>query len=303
MRGNVASTRIQASAVLAVTAAACGSHERHPTEDPHAACTALFDRYEASVTPVQAALGIAETAAAAHARNATGLATCEHWAPSARACLSWLPVDARAWQLCAVEPPFLLLDTGPDPARVLGAPLARPESDERVAALAGTWVHPSIGRSDAITWTLARTGELAVHTVSTDTAGALHPRDQSYQLRFARERQLALVANGSTQFVPALVDGDHLYVSWTTGAIAIPLRDPDAFTLDLADRGRWLIWRKPSCTLLDPRRGPTSVPCGWHGDAFSYRDTLDRVPTEHAWTRHGNALVHPAMELFTRQGT
>lgn len=301
MRRNVVRTRIETWSVLAVTAAACGSHERAVAHDPTSACSALFDRYYDAIDPFVARLGIAETKTAARTRNAAGLATCEHWAPEVRSCMRWLPATARSWALCRVEPPFALFQP-PDPMRALGAPVAKADSDRRIAALAGTWVHPSVGRSDAITWTLSPTGALAVHTVSIDPAGALHERDQTYQLAFARERQLALSSGSSTQFVPALVDGDRLYVSWTSGAFAIPIADPNAVALDLADRGRWLVWQTPACTVLDPQRGPASVTCHWEGDQLRYRDDLDGVPHERAWTKRGNALVHPAMELFTRQG-
>jgi hypothetical protein len=296
-------SKIEYCATLVLLAAACRSKARHDEpRDPRSECAAILDRYLAAIAPILAEIGIAETADAARARNTTGLAACEGWTPAARSCMSTMPPGRRAWTTCKVEPPFVLYDGSAAHTRVLGEPVAKEESDRRVAALAGTWKHPSVGKNDDITWRISTHGKLDVHTISTDPAGKQSARDQTYQLAFVRDRLLALQTGSSAQFVPALVDGNRLFVSWTTGAIAIPIPNPQAFALDVADRDRWIVWSQPTCKLLDPRVGPSDATCSWQADVFVARHDFDGAPRELTWTRHGDSLVHPAMEPFTRQG-
>jgi hypothetical protein len=304
MRAIVASSRTEYWAALIVLATACTSKKRHDApRDPRSECAAIFDRYHAALSPLLAELRITETAVAARTRNAKALTSCEGWSPPQRACLLTMPPGASAWTTCKVESSFALYDPSAAHTRLLGEPLTKQESERRVAELTGTWNHPSVGKNDVITWSIATGGKLDVHTISTDTAGKQSARDQTYQLEFERERELALRTGTAVQFVPAYVEGDRLYVSWTTGAIAIPIPNPQSFALDLADRDRWIVWTEPTCKLFDPRLGPVDATCSWQGERFIVRHELDGTPRELAWTRHAEVLVHPAMEPFTRQGT
>jgi hypothetical protein len=289
---------------LSLLAAACSAKKRKQDvpRDPRSECAAIFDRYHATLSPLLAGAGITETAAAARARNATGLAKCEGWPAAARSCMFTMPASARAWATCNAEPAFVLYDGSAAHTQLLGAPISNDESDRRIGELTGTWKHPSVGKNDEITWIISPTGKLDVHTISTDTAGKHTTRDQSYQLSFTRERQLALQLGTSVQFVPVFVDGDRLYVSWTSGAIAIRIPNPESFAIDVADRDRWIVWTQPACKVIDPRLGHADATCSWQGDRFIARYELDGAPHDVSWTRQGDTLLHPAMEPFTRQG-
>lgn len=280
-----------------ILTAACGSSKRPPPRDdaapkrdPAAECAAIFERFHAALAPLLDQAGLREPPATARARDAAGQAACGRLDDAARACLLAAPADAAAWSACEVEPPFVFFDGTRAREALLGAPVAAADSRARVAALAGTWTLPARGNDDAITWRIDGAGTLASRR--TPTKGK--PTDEPpRELSFARDRLLALSAGSSTQFVPAFVDGDQLYLSWTAGALAHPIASDQAFVLDLADHDRWLVWRAPTCSVLDPRRGPAPATCAWQDGTF----TVDGA----AWHRRGDVLVHPAMEVFTRQ--
>lgn len=235
-----------------------------------------------------AALGAPGTAAAARERDPAGQAACSALPATARACLLAAAPTAAAWQACGVSPPFRFFDPAAVRERILGAPVT--DGPARLAALVGTWRLPRHGKDDAITWTVSPAGALAARR--TPIKGA--PVDEPpHGLAFVRERQLAMTTGAATQFLPAVVDGDHLYLSWSSGALAHPLTDPAQLVLDLADADQFIVWREPTCARVDPRRGAVPATCAWTADAFVVDGT--------SWPRHGAAVLHPAMETFERQ--
>lgn len=260
-------------------------------------CPALFDRYHASVAAHLTHLGIAETAEAARARDAAGLAACAALPEAKRACLQKAPVAPAAWETCAVDPVFTLFDSGIAHENALGPVVAPTDSPARVAALAGTWHQPARGLDDAVTWVIDKTGSLAVRRTS--KRGKVD--EPVRQLAFARDRLLAIKTGNSTQFAPFFRDGNTLYLSWTSGAVPIAIADESKFALDLASEGRWLVWSSPACTVLDPRRGATTATCAWQDTAGKRTFAIEGAGLAQQWTLHGGTLVHPAMETFSKR--
>ncbi len=307
-------TRVGPAALLVIVA--CG-RSRAPHEDAAIApapsardttaeCVAIFDAAHARLAPALAKLGIRETAAQARARahNVAGLGACGRLSDAQRACLRNPPGRASD---CGIEPLFVLYDGAARRDALLGAKLSPEDSATRVAALSGTWLGPAVGRNDAIQWRLAPTGALEVTRTSGQGKRATRHDEPPHELAFVRERQLAFKTGSSTQFVPAFVDGDRIYLSWTAGALAIPIASETEFILDEADRDRWVIRHGDSCELVDPTVGATPLACGFEDDpapgAKLRRFVYETAGTKRAWELHGGALVHPAMEALTRQST
>jgi hypothetical protein len=259
-------------------------------------CVAVFDRFHAAVAPAATKLGLAENAADARRRpaNQAALAACERWPEPARNCLLHAVVGPDAWTACKVESPFVFFDGAAVEASLFGAPLPAAESSRRIASLAGTW------RGDQIIWTISPDGSLAARRSQTPPGKPPELVDEpAHTLSFARERQLAIQTGPATQLVPAYVDGDRLFLGWTSHSLALPIEDEDAFSLYLGDSGRWLVWSEPDCTLLEPHVGAIPATCSWKDKTFTIRDERGH---ELAWKRVGNALVHPAMNELDRQG-
>jgi hypothetical protein len=291
-------------ALVAFTACGKGkSPKKEPPPVPKDArdaagdCPGLFDRYRASLAAHLAQLGITETADAARTRDAAGLAACAALPEAKRACLSSAPVAPASWATCGVEPVFTLFDTGIAHEHALGAVVPAADSPGRVAALAGTWNQPARGLDDAVTWTIDKTGALAVRRTS--KRGKVD--EPKKQLAFARDRLLAITTGNSTQFAPFFRDGNTLYLSWTSGAMPIAIADEKKLALDLASDGRWLVWNAPECTIVDPRRGATTATCAWSDDAGARTFSIEGAGLAQRWTLHGDTLVQPAMETYTKR--
>lgn len=298
--------RIYAS-VIVLLGTGCGSKRTAddarpapPKRDPNAECMTLFDRFHASLAEALGQIGVHETVQAARTRDAAGIAACARLDDPHRSCLLDAPVAPAAWSTCKVDAPFVLFEASAAHDALLGAPVPPAVSDQRIAALAGTWQHPAIGLDDAITWKIGPGSKLAVRRTSKQ---GKHD-DPPHEIAFARERVVAIKTGTSTQFVPLFADGDRIYLSWTSGALPIPMTNEQAFALDLAGGDRWVIWRAPSCKLLDPRLGVAAVTCRFDDNAGEKSFVVEG--TEGAqdlrWPLRHGALLHPAMEVFTRQG-
>ena len=280
--------------LLVAAAAGCGS-KRTPEPTPKEACAAVFDRFRAAVAPALVQLGIASSPA-----GEAGLATCERWPEATRRCLLHAVVGPDAWTACKAESPFVFFDGAALEANLLGAELPPAESRKRVAALAGRWHHDPIAGGDGIDWTVADDGALAAHRTQTPAGKPAVAFDEPpHELSFPRERQIAIATGPSAQLVPAYVDGDHLFLGWSAHALAMPIANDRSFALYLGEGSRWLVWSDPTCTLLEPRIGAMPATCGWKDGAFTFRDERGR---DQVWTRHGGALVNPAMDELVRQG-
>ena len=297
---------IFAGLLLGVALAGCSSKKGTPVRkdagappprDPQAECGQLFDRFHAGLAPHVAQIGLHEKLDGARKRDQAGLTTCTKLDEAKRKCLLGAPAEMSAWSTCEVEPPFTLFDSGPVYDALLGPGVLPADSVARVAELAGTWLLPGVGLDDTITWKISRDGTLAAKRTSKKQGS--HD-DPVRQLAFTRDRQLALKSGTSSQFVPFFADSDHLYLSWTSGALPIRIANEQQFALELADGGRWIVWTAPACTLIDPRAGDAKASCGWeeqdHQRAFVVHGT-----TEQRWGLHGGVLVHPKMEVFTKQ--
>lgn len=294
--------------LLVVATAACGRkasrHDAAPiakdARDPSSECATLFDRFHATLVEPLAQIGLHETPEAARARDAAGLARCAALPEPARTCLLATKVGPSAWSACGVEPPFTLFDATSAHEALLGAPVKPPDFPPRVAALAGTWVQsPKQPLDDTVTWTIGPTGSLAVRRTNKT---AKKPQDEPVkQLSFARERLLAVTLKTATQLAPFVRIGDSLYMSWTSGAMAIPVPDDRAFALDVADRARWILWRSPACTLLDPRRGASPATCAWEDAAGTRTFVVKAESLEQRWTLREGFLLHPKLETFTKR--
>jgi hypothetical protein len=214
--------------------------------------------------------------------------------PQTLTCLLNTPVGPAAWATCHAEPTFALFDATSAHEALLGDPLGPDKLAAALDAVTGKWSEPARGLDDAIEWTIGPSGTLSVRRTSN---GKTHD-EPTRQLSFARERLLALRNGPATQFVPMFVDGDKLFVSWTSGAMAIPMQNKDNIVLDLASKGRWAVFANHSCTIIDPARGATPASCTWEGGAFVVRgDGLSQT-----WQLRSGFLVHPEMDVFTRQG-
>ncbi len=299
-------TSMIAGGLALIALSACGKGKSTKKESPPipkdardtaADCPALFDRYHASVAPHLAQIGLAETAQAARARDAAGLAACDALPAAKRSCLQGAPVAPAAWASCQADPPFTLFDGSPAHEALLGKTLTPEESRLAVAALAGRWHQPARGLDDAITWTIDLKGKLTIRR----TPKTAKPEDVVRQLEIVRERMFALKQGTSTQFAPFFRDGTRLFLSWTSGAIAIPVANEAELALDLADAGRWLIWKGGACTIVDPARGASTATCAWEeqGGVKTFVVTADTLTQR--WALRGGALVHPGMEMFTKQ--
>lgn len=295
-----------AGGLVLATLASCGkgkSPKKDPPPTPRDAgqpvadCPSLFDRYHATILPLLADLGITETTEAARKRDAGGLAACAALPEAKRACLSGAPIAPASWATCGVEPVFTLFDTGVAHEKALGAVVVPADSQARVAALAGTWQKPAQGLDDAITWTVDKSGALAVRRTNKQGKVDEPPK----QLSFARERLLAITTGNSTQFAPFFHDGKAFYLSWTSGAMPIAMTDENKLALDLASEGRWLVYSAPACTIVDPRRGVTTATCAWTNEAATRTFSIEGSGVTQRWTLHGTTLVHPAMEKFTKR--
>jgi hypothetical protein len=289
---------------LLVAIAGCGRkasrHDAAPiTRDPATECASVFDRFYGSVANYTAQIGLHESAEAARERDREGLAACVQLPEATRACLLAAPVGPAAWSTCQVAPLFTLFDATSARERLLGAPVPPADSVARLAELVGTWSLPARGLDDAITWTIGPMGTLAVHRESKRG----NTDEPIRKLTFHRDHQLALVLGKGTQYVPFHRAGNTLYVSWTTGALAVPIARESEIVLDLADQGRWLVLNGTTCTIVDPRRGASPATCTWEGDAAAGTRTLaiggDGLAQR--WSLREGALVHPAMETFTKR--
>ena len=261
-----------------------GSDRVGSGRDAGAECEQILELARSKVAPLLAKLGIKD----AKPDNKAGLTACARYPDATRTCLLTSTAD---WAKCKVEPPFTLYEGVAAHDALLGAKLPPVVSDQRVAELAGTWHHPAVGLDDAITFKIGPGAKLAIRRTSKKQGKR---DDPPKEIAFPRERLLAIKTGTSSQFVPVFLDGKHLYLSWTSGALAIPVPNKDAFVLDLADRDRWVIWMAPSCKLLDPKLGASDITCRFEDDAF--------VVNEQRWPLRNGVLIHPAMEVFTRQG-
>jgi hypothetical protein len=289
---------------LLVAIAGCGRKASRDdaapiSRDPALECSSIFDRFHSSTEILLKRIGLRETAEAARERDRDGLAACALLADTARTCLLAAPVGPAAWATCQVPPMFTLFDATAAHDQLLGAPVAPADSAARVAALVGTWLEPAHGLDDAITWTIGPMGTLAVHREN-----ARGKTDEPVRkLRFSRDRQIALELGKGTQFAPFYRAGNTLYVSWTTGAVAVPLVSETDVALDLADGGRWLVIDGKACTVVDPRRGTSPATCTWDGDRSAGSRTLaiSGDGLAQRWSLREGVLVHPAMETFTKR--
>ncbi len=162
--------------------------------------------------------------------------------------------------------------------------------------LAGNWHQPARGLDDAVTWIVKPDGTLTIRRVPKKGK----PSESTKRLELARDRLLALRTGESTQFVPFFPTNTRLYLSWTSGALAVPIANENSFALDLADRGRWLVWTKPACKVLDPRVGASDAECAFEGEGDEHAFVV-KPPYAMRWLLRDGVLVHPAMETFTRQ--
>jgi len=270
----------------------CGS-KREPGSDrvgsgraPGAECEQILERARAKLAPLLAKLAIKD----AKPDNKTGLAACARYPDATRTCLLTSSAD---WSKCKVEPPFTLYEGAAAHDALLGAKLPPAVSQQRVAALAGTWNRPASELDDAVTFKIGPGSKLVIRRISKKEKHEDPPKE----IEFPRERLMAIKTGTSAQFVPAFVDGDRLYLSWTSGALAIPVPNKNAFVLDLADRDRWIVWTAPACKLIDPHLGASDVACKFEGDEFVIADAK-----ELRWPLRNGVLIHPAMEVFTRHG-
>ncbi|MCX5742892.1 MAG: hypothetical protein NT062_10395 [Proteobacteria bacterium] len=252
---------------------------RTPMDD----CVARFDATHATLAPFLVDLGIRETAATARTRapNVAALRGCAQNAP---------------------HPTYVWFDGGTARAQLFGDTVTPADNTTRIAALAGRYAHPAPAGSldDSVVWTIGADGTLVVERTPAGppTKTTRPTTEPPHQLAFTRARQLAIATTNATgttsrQFVPAFVDGaGDLYLSFTSGAMAIPLASP----LVLGDADRWIVRRAEACTLVDAQRGASPIPCRLERDRFVV--TLDG--SEQVWPRRGDVLLHPAMERFAR---
>jgi hypothetical protein len=265
--------------------------------DAAAECASLFDRHRSTLASHLLQMGVSETDEAARQRDKPGLSTCAALSETKRACLLAGKVAPETWTSCQVEPPFTLFDATTAHEALLGKTLTPEESAAAVAALAGRWHQPARGLDDAITWTVDKTGKLTIKRVPKTGK----PEEVARQLEIIRERQFAIKQGTSTQFAPFFVDGKRLYLSWTSGAIAVPVANEAELVLDLADKGRWLTWKGGTCTIVDPARGASKATCAWEGEAGAKTFVVTADTLTQRWALRSGALVHPGMELFTKQ--
>ncbi|MGE0868536.1 MAG: hypothetical protein AB7P03_08240 [Kofleriaceae bacterium] len=260
-------------------------------------CVAIFDRVAKWVAPTVENLGLTPLSPTT-TQNTRAMGACGQLAHAARACLRQSPIGSDLWDGCGTKPLFTFYDSGALREQLLGAPVTPADSARRVAALAGEWTRPGISELDeTVTWKLGRDGSLAVTRTTKEGSRVDPPRT----LAFVRERQLGVTTGTTTQYVPVVVDGPRIHLSWTSGAFAVPLSDDSSFAVPLADRDRWLGWTGgPTCALVDPQLGATEVPCAFEGadkQRFVFKDTGG---TEVRWQRIGKLLVPPDLEVMAR---
>ncbi|MGE0550751.1 MAG: hypothetical protein AB7O24_11070 [Kofleriaceae bacterium] len=297
--GDDASNRGQAGSAIGASSGSAAATTPTPVEPAQSAdCIAIFDRMAAWVRPVTSKLGLTDVDRTS-AQNTAGMRACGQLDYATRRCLIERPLGVELWTACGANPVFTFYDSTLLRERLLGAPVTPDGSAKRVAALAGEWTRAAIGALDeSVTWKLSANGSLAVTRTSKQRAETDPPRT----LVVLRERQLGIKTGTTMQYVPVVIDGPRIHLSWTSGSFGVPLADDDAFVLPLADRDRWLGWSGgPTCPLVDPQLGLAEVPCFFDGQAKQRFVVKDTNGVELAWQRIGKLLVPPGMEVMTRK--
>lgn len=286
-----------------VLTAGCGRKASHRDAAPdafdaNAACTTVFDRMHKSVAGYLEQLGLHETAEQARQRDHAGMQACIALKPQSLTCLLKSPVEPAAWTTCNAQPVFSLFDATADHVEMLGAAIPTEKSAEALKGLAGTWVQHA--HDETIEWTIALEGSLSLEAtlaIRRTRNGQSHDEPKR-TLALTQERLLAIRHDQSTQFAPMFHTGNVLFISWTSGAMAIPMKSKDTIVLDLASKGRWLAYDDANkiCEILDPARGASPATCAWQGDNF----VVNGDDISQSWELREDFLVHPQMEMFTR---